>query len=63
MDRSSTGGINTRKYVALTRVSPATAQRDLADLLDKGLLVKRPGGGRSTSYDVPWQGAPAPDPL
>ena len=48
------GGINTRNYVALTRVSPATAQRDLADLLGKGLLVKRPGGGRSTSYDLAW---------
>ena len=51
------GGINTRKYVALTRVSPATAQRDLADLLDKGMLVKRPGGGRSTSYDLTWSAA------
>lgn len=48
------GGMNTRKYVALTRISPATAQRDLADLLDKGLLIKREGGGRSTSYALWW---------
>lgn len=45
------GGINTRKYVSLTRTSRATATRDLQDLLDKGVLI-RIGKGRSTRYDL-----------
>lgn len=48
------GGLTTRKYVSLTRTSRATAQREISDLVTKGLLVKRPGGGRSTSYDIVW---------
>jgi len=47
------GGLSTRKYVALTRASRATAQRDIAALVKLGLLVARPGGGgRSSSYDL-----------
>ncbi len=48
------GGLTTRKYVGMTRTSRATAQREIADLLAKGLLVRRPGGGRSTSYEIVW---------
>ena len=48
------GGITTRKYVALTRTSRATAQRELADLVSKGLLVPLPGGGRSSAYEITW---------
>ena len=44
------GGMTTRKYASMTRCSSVTASRDLADLLDKNILQKRPGGGRSTSY-------------
>lgn len=45
------GGMNARKYVALTRVSKATATRDLQDLAARGIL--RPeGGGRSTRYSI-----------
>ncbi len=46
------GGITTRKYVGMTKCSTVTASRDLADLLDKNILQKRPGGGRSTSYEL-----------
>lgn len=45
-------GINARKYIALTGASKPTATRDLADLLEKGCLLKLPGGGRSTRYAV-----------
>lgn len=39
------------KYAAFTGCSTATATRDLADLVAKGLLIVAPGaGGRSTSY-------------
>lgn len=45
-------GINARKYQSLTKVSKATATRDLTDLLEKGCLRKLPGGGRSTRYAI-----------
>ena len=48
------GGLTTRKYVGLTRTSRATAGREIADLVAKGLLVRQPGGGRSTSYEIAW---------
>jgi len=48
------GGLNARKYMGLTNVSKATATRDLTDLVEKGCLVQRSGGGRSTSYDINW---------
>lgn len=44
------GGLTTRKAANLTRSSPATAQRDLADLVLKGILARNEAGGRSTSY-------------
>jgi Fic family protein len=48
------GGLNASKYMGLTSVSKATATRDLTELVEKGCLVQRPGGGRSTSYDINW---------
>lgn len=48
------GGLSTRKYVALTRTSRATAQREIADLVAKEVLVQLPGGGRSTAYALDW---------
>ena len=29
-----------------------TAYRDILDLMERGVLKKNPGGGRSTSYDL-----------
>ena len=46
------GGMTTRKYVGMTKCSSVTASRDLADLVDKNILLKRPGSGRSTSYEL-----------
>jgi Fic family protein len=48
------GGLTNRKYAGITHVSRATAQRELADLVQKGVLRPNPGGGRSTSYDLCW---------
>ena len=48
------GGLTNRKYAGMTHVSRATAQRKLADLVKKGILLKNPGGGRSVSYDLGW---------
>ena len=49
------GGITNRKYAGMTHVSRATAQRELADLVKKGIFRPNPGGGRSTSYDLVWE--------
>lgn len=50
------GGLSTRKYVGMTGASRATAFREIGDLLTSGILVRRPGGGRSVSYDLRWDG-------
>jgi Fic family protein len=47
------GGMNTRKYVSLTRASRATAYRELADLVEKRCLISS-GGGRSVNYEIMW---------
>ena len=49
------GGMKNKKYMGIAHTSRATAQRELADLVKKGILIKMPGGGRSTSYDLDWQ--------
>lgn len=49
------GGLTNRKYAATCHVSKATAQRELADLVEKGLLRLNPGRGRSVGYDVLWE--------
>lgn len=46
------GGMTNKKYVSITRVSPASAKRDLIDLEEKGLLKRNNSGGRSTSYSI-----------
>jgi Fic family protein len=48
------GAITNRKYAGMTHTSRATAQRELADLVSKGILRPNPGGGRSASYDLVW---------
>jgi len=46
-----TGGINARKYIALTGTSKATATRDLQQLARHGALTPV-GGGRGTRYEL-----------
>lgn len=45
------GGINARKYCAVTKSSKATATRDLQELLQMGALIQI-GAGRSTRYEI-----------
>jgi Fic family protein len=49
------GGLKNKKYVGITHTSRATAQRELADLIEKGALIQLPGGGRNTSYGIDWE--------
>lgn len=45
------GGMTNRKYGHLTGVSPATAQRDLSELVERAALRVQ-GAGRSVRYDI-----------
>ena len=44
------GHLNCSRYAKLAGCSTDTALRDLNELLDLGIAVRNPGGGRSTSY-------------
>lgn len=44
------GFLTTSKYAKLAKCSTDTALRDIRELLERGVLVQNPGGGRSTSY-------------
>ena len=44
------GKLTTSKWAALTKSSQDTALRDIQQLVDRGVLVRNSGGGRSTSY-------------
>ena len=46
------GKLTTSKWAALTRSSTDTALRDIQQLVERGVLVRNPGGGRSTSYSL-----------
>ena len=47
------GGMNTRKYAAMTKVSKPTASRELKDLVQKRCLVQNEGTeGRNISYSL-----------
>lgn len=48
-------GISAAQYQAVAKVSKATATRHLADLLEKNCLVRLPGAGRSTRYQINGQ--------
>ena len=53
------GGMSTRKYCGVSKVSPATASRDLSALVKMGMLVST-GQGKSTRYWIElegWSGA------
>lgn len=44
------GQMNTSKYAKLAKCSTDTALHDMRDLQDRGILVRTPGGWRSTSW-------------
>lgn len=44
------GHLNTSKYAKLAKCSNDSALRDIRELLEGGILLQNPGGGRSTSY-------------
>jgi len=46
------GKLTTSKYATLAKCSQDTAHRDILMLIERGLLVQNPAGGRSTSYSL-----------
>lgn len=44
------GKLTSSKWAKIAKSSKDTAIRDINDLIEKGILVKEKGGGRSTSY-------------
>ena len=50
-----TGGLTTKKYVSLAKVSRATAFREIDHLTKLGILRKNTGSGRNVSYDLNWE--------
>ncbi len=46
------GNLTTTKYARIAKTSQDTALRDLQGLVDHGIVVRNPKGGRSTSYSL-----------
>ena len=46
------GKLTTKKWAKICKVSADTALRDINDLVEKGVLIRDPAGGRSTSYSL-----------
>ncbi|MBT3690338.1 Fic family protein [bacterium] len=47
------GGINTKKYISLTKVSKATAVRDITQLVEYGCIIQIEGtSGRNIRYSI-----------
>lgn len=48
------GGLTLRKYMSITQAARATAQRELAYLVENGLLARQ-GQGKATRYELPME--------
>jgi len=46
------GKLTTSKYAKLAKCSQDTALRDILPLVERGILVRSPAGGRSTGYEL-----------
>jgi Fic family protein len=44
------GKLTTSKWATIASCSSDTALRDILELVERGMLVRNPEGGRSTSY-------------
>ncbi|KAB2879744.1 Fic family protein [bacterium] len=51
-----TGKLTTSKWAKIAKCSTDTALRDITDLMEKGVLEKEEGGGRSTGYRLVQHG-------
>ena len=49
------GKLTSSKWATMNHCSQDTANRDIRDLIDRGILVRGEAGGRSTSYEFVWR--------
>ena len=47
------GKLTSSRWARINHCSQDTANRDIRDLIDRGILVRGAAGGRSTSYELP----------
>lgn len=45
--------LTTSKWAAIAKCSSETALRDILHLVERGILVRKPGAGRNISYSLP----------
>jgi Fic family protein len=46
------GKLTARKWSSIAKCSMPTAQRDIKELVDKGMLIRNEGGSKNTSYAI-----------
>ena len=46
------GKLTTSRWARIAKCSQDTSLRDITDLVERGVLVRNPGGGRNTSYGL-----------
>ena len=46
------GKLTAKKWAAIGKCSIPTAQRDINELVERGILRRNPGGSKNTSYDL-----------
>ena len=46
------GKLTARKWAVIAKCSMPTAQRDIKDLIDRGLLIRNEGGSKNASYRI-----------
>jgi Fic family protein len=49
------GALTAKKWAAIGNCSPASALRDINDLLERGVLKRLPGGSKNTKYDLAFE--------
>lgn len=49
------GAITAKKWAALGKTSLDSAQRDLAALVEVGVVRKNAGGSKNTRYELRWE--------
>jgi Fic family protein len=47
------GQLTAKKWAALAKTSMPTAQRDIKELVEQGVLIRNEGGSKNTSYAIP----------
>jgi Fic family protein len=52
------GKLTSSRWSKIEKCSQDTALRDIVDLVERGILKKNPGGGRSTSYSLAEENRP-----